>query len=321
MTYQIVDHNQVADLPQQLADLSNIAFAEYEGSPQADAAFCEWYLRRPGSTPELCVAALAGDRMVSNVLVAVQPLVLGGETLPCGIVDTVATHPDHRGQGLARQLMLATHERMRQAGAEAAVLYTNPANHPYRFYGRLGYETRAQAGLITGSRPTPSGDTAVRPMRPEEAEVVRLLTNRTFAAYEGFSPLDDALWDWHRVDRPANLPVSLQVAERDGQIIGVVALATVDVLLAGQRQVLTVVSDAVYPDESCLCDLLATAPGTDLAALADLQSPLTDDLQALGFTVSVGEVAMVLPFTERARYALTQRSGPWYVMVESVIGV
>jgi GNAT superfamily N-acetyltransferase len=113
MSYRFVTHDQVPYLAAQLTRLSNLAFAEYEGAPTVDEAFTRWYAGRPGSGPGVCLAALAGDEMVANVLVALQPLNLGGEFLCCGIVDTVATHPQHRQQGLAHRLMEMAHDIMR----------------------------------------------------------------------------------------------------------------------------------------------------------------------------------------------------------------
>lgn len=321
MDYRLVPHNEVPCLAEQLTDLSNIAFAEYEGSPEVEAAFTQWYLRRPGSTPEVCFAALHGEQLVANVLVALQPLNIGGEYIRCGIVDTVATHPDHRQQGLARQLMDLAHEKMVAMGAEAAVLYTNPANHPYRFYGRLGYFTRAQAGMLTGTRPEATGFCTVRALAEGEAVAVREMVNRHYGGYEGFARVDEALWDWHRVQRPATMPAPVLVAEVDGTLVGTVTLAEVSVLLAGERKSVTVLSDAVYGDLACLREMLSRAPQRDLMTLQALDAPEREDLEQIGFVTSVGEVAMILPLRDRVRALMHNERRPWYVMVESVVGV
>ncbi len=321
MPYRFVTHEDVPNLAAQLTELSNVAFAEYEGAPTVDVEFSRWYARRPGSTPGVCVAALDGDVMAANVLVAVQNLNLGGEFLPCGIVDTVATHPDHRRQGLAHRLMDMAHDLMREHGAEAGVLYTNPANHPYQFYTRLGYVTRAQAAMLEGAPPATAGACDVRAMRGDEAGTVRELVNGRYEHYEGFARLDDDLWRWHRVERPATMPAQVVVAERDGRLVGTAALADVMVLLEGRQTRVTVVSDAVYDGAECLRDLLAAAPQERLMALHDVRAPEHAALEQTGLASAVGEVAMVLPFTERARELLTRPAGPWCVMVESVVGV
>ncbi|MGE5532534.1 MAG: GNAT family N-acetyltransferase [Bacteroidota bacterium] len=320
MNYRLVTHAQVPRLSAQLASLSNLAFAEYEGAPQVDEAFIDWYLRRPGSTPGLCIAALYGEQLVANVLVALQPLNIGGEFILCGLVDTVATHPDHRQQGLARRLMDMAHELMREHGALAGVLYTNPANHPYQFYSRMGYYTRAQAGMLTGTRPTPCGECTVRPMAVGEAAAVRSLINDHYSSYEGFTPLDEALWHWHRDSRPANMPDQIIVAEAGGALVGTAALADVEVLLGETKSEVTVLSDAVYPDVACLREMLSLAPQEKLMSLQALDAPEREDLEQLGFVTSVGEVSMILPLDGHVKHLMHNTLRPWYVMVESVVG-
>jgi predicted N-acetyltransferase YhbS len=321
MSYRFVTHEHVPRLLEQLTELTNLAFAEYEGAPTVGVDFSRWYARRPGSSPQVCVAALDGERMVANVLVAIQEVNLGGEFVPCGIVDTVATHPDHRRQGLAHRLMDLAHDLMRQHGAEAGVLYTNPANHPYQFYTRLGYVTCAQAAMLTGDRPEAAGQCAVRPMRADEAPMVRALVNDKYGGYEGFARLDDALWQWHRVQRPTEMPVQVVVAEREGEVVGTAALAPVEVLLEGRQTQVAVISDAVYPDAECLRDMMAAAPAARVMALHDVKSLEHAALEGLGLQSAVGEVAMVLPLGEKARRLLQREAGAWYVMVESVVGV
>lgn len=321
MEHRLVSLAEVRDLPAQLAALSNAAFAQYEGAPRVDADFAAWYVRRPGSGPEACMGALWGDELVSCVLVALQELNLGGEYVRCGIIDTVATAPNHRRQGLARRLMDLAHGHIRERGGEAAVLYTNPQDHPYRFYERLGYATRARAALLSGTRPEGARRYAVRAMDVAEGALVRELVNGGYGGWEGFARLDEALWDWHRVSRPANMPVTVAVAERAGQVVGTAALAVSEVLLGGQRRPLCFVSDLVYPDLDCLQDLLSLAPVPDLAALYDIGAPQTADLRALRCESQLGEVAMVLPLTGRTEALLSQEAALWYVMVESVVGV
>jgi len=319
--YTIGVHSDVPDLAAQLATLSNAAFAEYEGAMQVDEAFAAWYLKRPGCTPELCPVALAGETLVSNVLVAIQNLQVGDEVLPCGIIDTVATAPEHRNRGLARVLMDRAHELMRQAGAEAAVLYTNPDGHPYRFYGRLGYETRAIGAALMGARPAGSG-IARTATQADEADV-RALLDRFYADYEGYCRQDEALWRWHRVNRPGNMPVNLVAIGRPGGgVEATIAFAQADTFVGGEHVPVSVASDPAWEGDDCLLgELLSSAPGERILCLVDEQSPLYAGLTGLGFTSTVRETAMVLPFSERARAAVRCRRGPWYVMVESVVGV
>jgi ribosomal protein S18 acetylase RimI-like enzyme len=55
-------------------------------------------------------------------------------------IGNVATHPDYRGQGLARQLVSRAVEHARQQGAEACILEVRSDNEPaYNLYRSLGF--------------------------------------------------------------------------------------------------------------------------------------------------------------------------------------
>ena len=324
MSYRFTTHDHVPDLICQLTELTRVAFAEYEGAAPANEAFTAWYLRRPGSEPELCTAALCGDGLVSNVLVAIQHLQIGGETLPCGIIDTVATSPDHRRRGLARRLMQDAHIIMREHGAEAAVLYTNPDGHPYGFYHSLGYATRAFAAGLHGPRPDPVEDPSTGPAASADGLAVRALLDAFHASHEGYAPLTDALWHWHRTCRPADMPLNLVIArDAAGSPLATAAFASADLLIAGTRAPTTIISDfaAARDTEVCLDALLSAAPDQRIMAFVDLDDPVHRMLLGRDFVPVVREAALVLPFSDRAMKVLQSHCGPWYVMVESVVGV
>ena len=54
-------------------------------------------------------------------------------------IYAVATHPDHRGKGLASRLLLETHDHLKAIGYAGTVL--KPAKGLFPFYEKLGYET------------------------------------------------------------------------------------------------------------------------------------------------------------------------------------
>ncbi|MFW5867976.1 MAG: GNAT family N-acetyltransferase, partial [Armatimonadota bacterium] len=213
MHYEVTDFTQVKSLVKQVTRLQNKAFAEYEGAMEIDRAFIDWYLKRPGTDLTMCQAALDRGTVVSQVIVCAQPLQLGGETFRCGIIDSVATDPEHRKQGLARDLMERAHEAMMDADLDAAVLYTNPDDHPYEFYRRLGYDERARASMLIGARGGESGCGAEPVDAAAEGEGLRALLNEYYVGHEGFSPLSEELWAWHKVEAPA---APIVVAELTG---------------------------------------------------------------------------------------------------------
>ena len=321
MEYTVTDLTEVEDVVAQVTRLQNAAFAEYEGAMEVDEAFVEWYSRRPGTDLSMCQAALDGETLVSQVVVCVQPLQLGGETFRCGIIDSVATAPEHRKQGLARELMERAHEAMMDADLDAAVLYTNPDDHPYQFYARVGYEERARASMLVGGRPGESGCGAEPVDAAEEADGLRALINDYYVGHEGFSPLDEELWRWHKVDTPSERTV---VAEMTGS--GPIATATfaeAPVRIEGQEHAVSLAYDiaATVMNQDAFGSLLSVASREMIGLIVDDASPERSWADALGFEPRVSEVSMVLPFTRDAEVALEERGGPWYVMVESVVGV
>lgn len=320
--YTLCDHTEVPDLPAQLTRLDNLAFGEYEGAMPASERWMAWYLRRPGTDPRMSQAALDGETLIANVLVCVQELQLGGDLLRCGIIDSVATDPDYRRQGLARVLMERAHETMQRAGIDAAVLYTNPDDHPFRFYQRLGYVTRARAALLSGPRPE-GGACAAEPVdAAAAASGLQALLNDYFAGWEGYAPLDDALWAWHKLDPPAGPPTV--VAEMTGSgPVATVTFAEADVLMKGKRQTVAVAYDlaANVMNADQVRSLLSTAPYPWVSIILDDAAPERGMVEAAGLEPQVSEVAMVLPFSARATRALGAHHGPWYAMVESIIGV
>lgn len=74
-------------------------------------------------------------------------------------VTTVATHPDHRGQGLATRLLLDLLRAGAAAGAVAATLEVRAADRSsQRMYGRLGF---APAGVRPDYYSAPTDDAVI----------------------------------------------------------------------------------------------------------------------------------------------------------------
>lgn len=322
MGHALSDFAEVPDLTEQVTRLQNLAFAEYEGAMEIDRAFMDWYLRRPGTDLRMCQAALTDDdRLVSQVIICEQDVQLGGAALRCGIIDSVATAPEHRRKGLARSLMERAHEAMQGGGLDAAVLYTNPDDHPYHFYARLGYEERARAAMLLGARPGASGCGAEAVDPSEHAEGLRRLLNDYYVVHEGFAPLSEGLWRWHKIDAPSEPTV---VAELTGSgPISTATFADAPVRIEGDEHGVSMAYDvaARVMNEDEFGSLLSVAPREMVGLIVDDDAPERQWADALGFEPRVCEVSMVLPFSREARSALRDHGGPWYVMIESVVGV
>lgn len=324
--YRFVTHENVPDRVRQVSELNTAAFSGYEGAPVLDEAFTRWYLQRPGCTAGRCVGALDGDELVSMVLVAIEPLQIGGEVLDCGIIDSVATHPDHRRQGLARRLMNMAHEIMQADAAEAAVLYTNPDEFPYKFYQDLGYQTRATCQMMRGSKLDGQGSVPLEIMQPEERDNLAELLDEFYGDHEGYAPMGPDLLNWHKIARPAGMEAAVMMSRSNGRLGAAATYAEIELLLEGERSPVAVISDFAWRPDTCegrevLKTMLTVAPQESLVCVVDEKDPLMELFEGVGFERGVREVSMVLPFTDEAREALDHTSGPWYPMVESIIGV
>ena len=84
-------------------------------------------------------------------------------------IYAVATHPDHRGKGLASQLLNDTHTHLKAQGYAGAVL--KPANGLFPFYERLGYVTSGYIHRFSaeeGSTPV-----CIKELSPKEYGLLR----------------------------------------------------------------------------------------------------------------------------------------------------
>lgn len=107
---------------------------------------------RTAYAPERCCFLTDGNRITAALY-----------WLDCEVADqkqaylyAVATHPDHRGKGLCRQLMTNTHTLLKQQGYTGAML--RPADPELRkMYSKLGYQdcTSVSEFRCTAGSPIP----------------------------------------------------------------------------------------------------------------------------------------------------------------------
>jgi GNAT superfamily N-acetyltransferase len=324
--YTVRSHAAVGELATQVYDLAHLAFGSYAGVLRPSAAHRAWYVRRPGMDAGLSLAALQRDHLVASVFVTVVSMRLGGRLQPVGVVDTVMTHPAHRGRGLARRLLGEAIAGMRARGLAASLLYTVADSMPYRFYQTLGYRPHAPVRYLRRVHPATAAPAlaAYRAGPADQAQIVAFL-NVHFSGHDGYVPIDDGLWRWRRVERPGALPAETYCVARNGRLLGCLTLCRAPIVGAGPASyVLTDLALALKVDaQSALEALLGAVPGG--AEVLTLSPRCHDEanrvLSAAGFVETGTEVAMVLPLDRQAEGDLTRPPQRWYVLVESVIGV
>jgi ribosomal protein S18 acetylase RimI-like enzyme len=325
--YRLCTHADVGDrgaLHRAVANLNRLTFGHYDGVVVPSEFFVEWYAARPGMDPRLCQAAFAGDELVSSVLVTLARMRLAGNTVVCGIIDEVMTHPDHRRRGLANALMQRALESMQAAGAGVSLLNTleaNPPAGPQRLYESLGYRVYERVDRFAEAAGRRNAAAQAIAMPPDDAACAAFLEG--LGERDGWLDLDDDLWRWRRIERPIGYPVGL-FRTGDG---GLGAVSTGDLVAAGGPTASAVLSDVVLPADprgaSALAQLVAAAPSdAPVTVLCPRSDPrLGRLLMEEGFEVTGTELAMLRPFTAEVATTIEQQTDCWYVAVESVIGV
>jgi GNAT superfamily N-acetyltransferase len=326
-SYTICSHAEKqnrAVLLSQLTDLENLAFGHYYGNIIASSDWVQWYTSRPGMVPSLCQAAFAGDELVASVLVTLWPMRLAGETVLCGLIDQVMTHPEHRRHGLARTLMQRAVEGMTEAGAEVSLLNTfemTPMSGPQRLYESLGYRVLEKVDRYARRQEESEGKRAAMMLHngPDTCGMFEeALGNR-----DGWLLLDVELWHWRREQRPLEYPVLL-VEGSQGQLAAVV---TGNFLVEHNASPFAVITEMNLPEGSsaaeAVAEILSTVPTTSMVSMLCARSELTlaQGLEGNGFRVEGTELAMVKALSDRGARLVASRGGPWYVAVESIIGI
>jgi GNAT superfamily N-acetyltransferase len=327
--YDIVPHADIPDLAGQIHALAAVAFGAYPGVLAPHLAHREWYIRRPGMDRDLSMGILCDGRLVASVFVTQAPVRLGGRPLSLGIVDTVMSHPDHRRQGLARWALSAAVDAMRERGLAGSLLYTVEDSMPAHFYESMGYVAHVPVRYYRAPRTArPTGHPSPRPAEQAETYAVIRFLNGALAEHDGYIPVDQPLWQWRRLGRPAALPASTWVIDSPGGYSGSVTACRARVVAAGGGEpacnVLTDLAVAPGADpRATIAALLGAVPGGCEARTlsADTEEPVNAALEELGFSVTAREVAMVLPLSPEAAGATRDRPAHWYALAESVIGV
>src|SRR5690606_13512176 len=125
-------------------------------------------------------------------------------------------------------------DEMRERGLAGSLLYTVEGSMPAHFYESLGYVAHVPVRYYRAPRPVhQEPGPAPRPAEQDEAGAVIRFLNDALAEYDGYIPVDEPLWQWRRMGRPAALPASTWVLEGPGGYAGCVSACRARVVGAG----------------------------------------------------------------------------------------
>jgi len=330
-----------------LARLFPASFRDVDGAAQPSKDFFVWYLYRPGLW---AFSAWWQEQMVASVWATIEKMYLGGSLIKVGIIDGLCTHPAYRRQGLATSLLNEAAQFIKEKKSSLMLLYTlaptSEMAHPpaYSLYQKLGYQEAARInylvhpGAFCRTGASRSFDPGLKTGPLDEAEEARFIDflNNHFEYRDGYVPTSRRLWRWRREMRPPSVPCDFYFYEKAGGILATICLSGLRVFLpqsgpmGGTNEART--TEATHLGEIVLLPrakdeafplFLALIP-RDTRAIA-LVDEKDEDYSRLfyrfGFRSLFQEVAMALPLTPEGEKALAQRSGPWYPLTESIIGV
>ncbi len=122
--------------PAQMTALNNVAFGWHPSAGSVRK------IRRldPHVPDFFAVYAMEGGRAVGQVGSAVVPVETTEGCLDVGFIWGVCTRPLSAKRGIATDLLLENHQRLRRLGVRYCVLGTNRAFVAYELYRKLGYQ-------------------------------------------------------------------------------------------------------------------------------------------------------------------------------------
>jgi len=287
-------------------------------------------------SPSSRFVAVHDDRIVSSLLLTMIDLRFGGETMKAGAIDGVATHPEHRRRGLARELLGRALSFMEREQADLGFLYTVPDTVPFSFYETAGYRELVRVRYLrhedrqAGAGKTET-DWRIAAPTGAELEAYPALLDSRFSANWGYPSMTDGLWHWRRVARPGEFPVTVFKANREldpkeGDPQLVFSLGQAPIRKGGTKETMVMLNDVSAPGGlivDAVHAMLAQAPnGVPVIHLCpDAHETDREAFLSAGFRESGLEACLVKPLSSRAEQAIRRPPPKWYVVTESVVGV
>lgn len=274
------------------------------------------------------LVVLHNDAIVSSLFLTLIAFYFEGNLIPVGIVDTVMTHPAHRGRGLATMLLREAESIMRTHRCWFGYLYTIPDTNQFRLYQKLGYRDFKRVFHLQREGCFLQQKRFVSSVSSEEnSEEVRCFLNETLRSYNGFLPFDGQLWKWRKENRPKAIPADV-VTFRDSQgIQGTLTVTLGKIVTSSGDEEVAFLSDwaglSIEGKENVLRRIISHLRDVKIDILCPVDN--LEEWQILrkhGFSPYLAESAMLLPLCDKAEDLLLKASSrPWYPLIESVVGV
>jgi GNAT superfamily N-acetyltransferase len=109
--------------------------------------------RSPSPLRAVCFVLMEGEALVSHAQANFREIEFAGQKLVCGGLSTVFTYPDWRGTGLAKEVVRAGTEHIRENGADLAMLFCGERLR--NFYTLCGWEAMDSAKIYYGDPAAP----------------------------------------------------------------------------------------------------------------------------------------------------------------------
>lgn len=183
----------------------------------------DWWLqsveRNSYYEPEQTRVMELDGRLVSTVTCFHRPTHLAGRQVKAACIGSVATHPDYRKRGLAREVLQEAVEWMTAEGYQWSFLYGK-----YEVYGGSGWENLSSWDTIADLRPREQylGEVSLRPADPEaDAALLAQMHSQFNSNLTGPTVRTEQFWR-RRVlsETPWGSAATYEIAEQGGAAVG-----------------------------------------------------------------------------------------------------
>jgi predicted acetyltransferase len=178
------------------AGAKEVIARSFEDHVDQNPGVMDEYVDEPWYDPEHLLVAEVQGRIVSQMGVRDGTLWIDGRAFPAGLVGTVCTLPEFRGNGIGAEMMRTAFTWMDKRGLALSCLHTSEARHG--FYGRLGYRLssycQARSLVEVGERGPDIEEPEIRRAAPEDAGVLNGLYESYYGKYSGAWSRSEAFW-------------------------------------------------------------------------------------------------------------------------------